>query len=717
MRSLSLRDVLDAREAYHVHLLNLPHVVATAVGRYLKRREERPAVGGESVDQRLALTPGIRPPRTLEGSEVHRWSWPVVVVFVDHWMDDTEIADDPDAMVPRLLFLPDGRKVPTCVVYPPPAERSLEELEQHLSFPSDLIGGGYVCLSEVQGRERTGSIACLVTDGDRVFALTNRHVAGIEPGRPMYSMVDGAYTLIGHTVENSVGRLKLPDAYPGFAGSRVELAIDAGLLSVLDLNQWTTQVFGLGVLQTTQDVSPESLTSQVVGTPVRAFGAASGALEGEIAALFYRYATVAGVEYVADALVGPRGLEPLATRPGDSGTLWVIDHGVSRGRRARKVEPLAMQWGGHVMVTDGVRRESPYALVTFISNVCRSLDVEIVTDWNTGHDRYWGEVGHYTVGARACDLVRPAGLREFFVANRTNISFDLKAIVDDEYHTPDGTLFYPLADVPDRVWKQNTTGVGRPHEGPNHFADMDDTNGRNGKTLLALYDADPASLTPQSWISYYKTTKDPKPSDPSHIGITQSKMGLLPFRVAQLYKLMVESLQAATADASERALCAGGVMSHYVGDACQPLHVSRFHDGRDPDEAGVHGGYENTMVTARRKKIISGLSSRLANAGHAIVALMKRCTERLPPEMICQTWVDSDHHVALMWDVLGKKTMDCMADGCKTLAMLWSSAWSQAGASPPAATAANRDTLKGLYMNPDFGPSVYLTEYATRQIW
>ena len=107
-------------------------------------------------------------------------------------------------------------------------------------------------------------------------------------------------------MESSVGRLKLPDAYPGFVGSRVELAIDAGLISVLDLNQWTTQVFGLGVLQTMQDVSPESLTLQLVGTPVRAFGAASGALEGEIAALFYRYATVAGVEYVADALVGPR---------------------------------------------------------------------------------------------------------------------------------------------------------------------------------------------------------------------------------------------------------------------------------------------------------------------------------------------------------------------------------------------------------------------------
>ena len=35
--SLSLRDLLDARDAYHVHLSHLENVVATAVGRYLFR--------------------------------------------------------------------------------------------------------------------------------------------------------------------------------------------------------------------------------------------------------------------------------------------------------------------------------------------------------------------------------------------------------------------------------------------------------------------------------------------------------------------------------------------------------------------------------------------------------------------------------------------------------------------------------------------------------
>lgn len=61
--------------------------------------------------------------------------------------------------------------------------------------------------------------------------------------------------------------------------------------------------------------------------------------------------------------------------------------------------------------------------------------------------------------------------------------------------------------------------------------------------------------------------------------------------------------------------------------------------------------------------------------------------------------------------------MDCLADGCKTLAMLWSSAWAQAGAAAPAAQQSDRDTLKGLYMEQDFGRSLYLTEYAAKNLW
>ncbi len=37
---LSLRDLVAARDSYHLHLMDKPHVVATAVGRILIRKSE-----------------------------------------------------------------------------------------------------------------------------------------------------------------------------------------------------------------------------------------------------------------------------------------------------------------------------------------------------------------------------------------------------------------------------------------------------------------------------------------------------------------------------------------------------------------------------------------------------------------------------------------------------------------------------------------------------
>ena len=132
-----------------MHLVRQRHVVATAVGRYLVRVDDEDTRGRPlSLEQRLALPPGERPARTLQNSTVRAWSWPCVLVFVDEWMDAEEIHDAPDQMVPRRLYLTDGRMVPTCVVYAPPVPLVDDELAPRtLSFPSAVFDGGYVCLS------------------------------------------------------------------------------------------------------------------------------------------------------------------------------------------------------------------------------------------------------------------------------------------------------------------------------------------------------------------------------------------------------------------------------------------------------------------------------------------------------------------------------------------------------------------------------------------
>src|SRR5665213_542465 len=72
-----------------------------------------------------------------------------------------------------------------------------------------------------------------------------------------------------------------------------------------------------------------------------------------------------------------------------------------------------------------------------------------------------------------------------------------------------------------------------------------------------------------------------------------NNMGALPFRVRQIFDAMVEYRRQRDA---KNFLCAAGVLSHYFGDACQPLHSSMHADGLDGASTGVHSMYEETMV-------------------------------------------------------------------------------------------------------------------------
>src|SRR5262245_15671621 len=62
--SLSLRDLLDARDAYHVHLSHMDNVVATAVGRYLIHEDDWYATHGPD-EPRPENHPRPKEPRTL----------------------------------------------------------------------------------------------------------------------------------------------------------------------------------------------------------------------------------------------------------------------------------------------------------------------------------------------------------------------------------------------------------------------------------------------------------------------------------------------------------------------------------------------------------------------------------------------------------------------------------------------------------------------------
>jgi len=328
--SLSVQDLLEARDHYHVHLSHRENVIGTAIGLYRIRTHDP-----DATDPYAKRSRGSGQPRTLSNTVVRKWSWPCVLVFVDRWTSVAELRKSPSAMedlVPSRLYLPDGRVVPTCVICSPPMERSGSAMKR-LTFPSGAVGGGFPILTDVQGEEHVGSIGCLVTDGNVVYALTNRHVTG-EPGTPVYTVLSGNRRKVGVSDTRQVGKLPFPQVYASLGGAKAFANLDAGLIRLDDLRGWTAQVYGVGQLGPLVNLTESNISLDLIGCPMRAFGSASGALRGSIMGLFFRYRTVGGVDFVADLLIGPRDAEPdgCQTRPGDSGTLWCWDPGRDSGR-------------------------------------------------------------------------------------------------------------------------------------------------------------------------------------------------------------------------------------------------------------------------------------------------------------------------------------------------------------------------------------------------
>ncbi|SDH27451.1 hypothetical protein SAMN04515691_2425 [Leifsonia sp. 98AMF] len=740
--SLSTADLLEARDQYHWHLLNKKNVVGTAVGLYLIRKSD-PWPAGEHTDSgsapRTAARTATRGERTFDNSEVRDYSWPCILVLVDQWIPADRFGagadqESPEELVPRTLYLPDGRTVPVCVVRVTESAPDASALPPR-TWPTSRIGGGFPLVSESQGVQNLGSVGTLVTDGHTVFALTSRHVTG-PAGSPVSSFLGGALAEVGRASSRHLTRKPFSDVYPQFSGRRSFATLDVGLVEVDDVTEWTSQGYGLPAAGELADLNELNIGVRLIGARVRAFGAASGELRGRIAALFYRYRSRGGFDDVTDFLIAPdpearqdgEGVPVTAqSRPGDSGTVWYL---VQAGDAP--LRPIAVQWGGQSFLgSSGVAFD--FSLATSLSSILRLLDVELVVDYNTGPQPYWGKTGHYTIATFACEKVTGAKLRRLLAANTDRISFSLAGLGHGAIDTTTVLAkknggFVPLADVPDLIWKNlpsvvkggRDTAFRTGPEHPAHFADIDQL--LDGETLRARCVDDPADVSVAVWQDYY-----------TRLGHTEpDKRGLLPFRVWQFYDELVAAVRAKDV---ARYVAAAGLVAHYVGDACQPLHGSFLADGlEDGTGKGVHSAYESTMIDRHDVEIVSGITAALSTAtlpagvasgqeaAVAIVRLMDRSAKAIDPRALVTAYAavaskpgDSSVRVTdALWGAFGEQTIGLLVDGALTLAMIWQSAWKAAsGESAFSATglrAVDTAVLQRLYEDPAFVPSLTLDQ-------
>jgi hypothetical protein len=685
---LSIQDVLAARDHYHVFLTRKARVIGTAVGRY------RFYKSGVSTKE----------PKTLENSEVRRDSFPCLLVFVDEWIRPTEEERKKrglslDAFLPRELHLED-REVRVCVIHAEWQEKSPEQGVEP-AFPGSVVSGGYPIFTKVQGEERWATLGCLVSDGRFTYALTNSHVAG-RPGESLYTIRHNNEEELGVSSSRQLQKTPFSEVYEGLPGKHALVNLDIGLVELDDLSGVSSQVFGLGPVKGLVDINHDTLSLDLIGCNVLGCGCASGPMRGEIAGLFYRYASAGGYDYIADYLVGPRsakeggGVLPFAPTYGDSGTLLVVDEPGSD----HDLKALGLLWGGQEDKA-GFRRQA-YCLATNLGTICHLLDVQLVCDWNTGPRPYFGAYAHVLLPSLCTTAVKDKKLKALMEANAGYISMPLGDTPVSATKGLSKKGFVPLSDVPDLVWKSRSGPFRRGKEGPNHFADMDQPNPEeNNQTLLDCCRAD-AYIDPERWKTFYEQVK-------------AKQKGLLPFRVAQIYGAMVEAV---TNRNITGFVCAAGILTHYVFDAAMPLHISYLYNGDDspgakkrkkkvdgkmklvPVAYGVHDVFDNRIVENHaddiRRKLPSGVLrtaktskpmlltdlKSTKDAAKAVVKLMRNTVRHAPPADIVADYADLlDQGTAAcdaqLWATYGAGVTAAMAEAVVLVARLWEAAWKQ----------------------------------------
>lgn len=766
---------------FHVHLINKKNVVATAIGRYLIRTSD--------IDPNGKYKPHkTKKERTLYNSIVIDISWPCILVFVEEWEKEEALIHHGSAnIVPKTVYMPDGRVVPICIVLAPKVHASNPSVEfDKLQFPSNLFGTGFPAIVEVQGRQNIGTIGCLVTDGHKYFALTNKHVTG-EGGEVIKSMQGTKTIKIGTSSSSYIGKKPFNQLYNGWQNNNMLVSCDTGLIEIDNISRWKTELPIIDTMDEIFDLNTSNISFGLIAEhqykngkiedaengKVIGYGAVSGLMEGEIFGLFYRYKSIGGMEYVSDFLIGGRNGETLNLHHGDSGSLWLIET-VDENKK-KKLQPIALHWGQHQFIEQKSKSRLAFSLSTCLSNICREMDVDLVRGWNIDLDYSWGPIGHYTVGNKAIDVVNNKNLKKFLLNNADNISFKNDNEIYKGFNTktnknarltkdPDEG-FCALADVPDIIWKQyklsadgtKGTAWGRKgDENPNHYADADAPTTDNGKTLYDLCDSQD-KMTVEVWQNYYNNI------DKAKIGLDPNEKvsnGLICFRVWQIFDYMVE---AASKGHKDKFIFGAGVITHYLGDACQPLHSSYMSDGNPVDNkkemytppkggpkhpkgvpyerienagSGVHVAYEDHMIddyitsdimpglkamlekktSAINKETIIKIDSGQA-AAFAVLQLMKLTQETITPIDIVETFKSvkgTDRVSETLYEQFGERTIEVLARGCKYLAAIWDAAWEigNGNSKIKSLTKVKEADLIALYREPSELPSLHLDTIA-----
>jgi len=169
---------------------------------------------------------------------------------------------------------------------------------------------------------------------------------------------------------------------------------------------------------------------------------------------------------------------------------------------------------------------------------------------STGAVSAWGFVAHRIVTENAV-AVLPPGLAPYYA--------DAASRLSDASIEPDTILRKRDGDL----------------EGRRHFIDLD------------RLDRPPFDRIP----------RDEKKARARYGDRRLDRAGLLPWRVSRVREDLRDAFRAGDV---ARVLTLSGWLSHYVADACQPLHTTSNYDGQKTGNKGLHAAFETDMIDRRK---------------------------------------------------------------------------------------------------------------------
>lgn len=263
----------------------------------------------------------------------------------------------------------------------------------------------------------------------------------------------------------------------------------------------------------------------------------------------------------------------------------------------------------------------------------------------------WGRDGHEMVAAIGSKLTFKGRL--FWNSNLSNIT--------------------KLSVIPDSLWKQGNTAQ---IETSTHFFQPD---------------------------SYFSSPGD-FPKIPHDVNVIIAKIGAKEFqergsaiwRVNQFY---VAALQALKNKNFKLAVEMAGVMSHYIGDLSQPLHVTENYDGQKTNNPGIHKFFESDNIKLNKLILIpavgEGAQKLIANPdfkkqfnGDLVNVIFN---EVYRAHNLKDVLIKTDLDFGRVGVGAQKQLViarDRLADGSATLAIILSHMWEESGLKDAGATAA-----------------------------